>query len=107
MVATVPPLRGRRAADGAEEKAGHSGRDDKLRDSKRKSRGNQEEIKRKSRGDQEKSREPVALGRKNPPFAKSAKDGAPSRSFKGDISWPRKSTGKSACATRVELFTGV
>ena len=96
LVASVPPLRGRRAADGAEEKAGHSGRDDKLRDSKR-----------KSRGDQEKSREPVALGRKNPPFAKSAKDGAPSRSFEGDISWPRKSTGKSACATRVELFTGV
>jgi hypothetical protein len=24
----VPPLRGRRAADGAQEKAGHSGRDD-------------------------------------------------------------------------------
>jgi hypothetical protein len=29
-LATVPPLRGRRAADGAEEKAGHSGRDDRI-----------------------------------------------------------------------------
>jgi len=59
---------------GAEEKAGHSGRDDRLR--KR----------------QEKSRKVVALDRKNPPFipqtsrdgaefAKSAKDGAPSSSF--------------------------
>jgi hypothetical protein len=28
LVATVPPLRGQRAADGAKEKAGHSGRDD-------------------------------------------------------------------------------
>jgi len=28
LVATVPPLRGRRAADSAEEKAGHFGRDD-------------------------------------------------------------------------------
>jgi len=27
----VPPLRGRRAGDGAEEKAGHSGRDDRWR----------------------------------------------------------------------------
>src|SRR5690348_8978105 len=27
----VPPLRGRRAADGAEEKAGHFGRDDSVR----------------------------------------------------------------------------
>jgi hypothetical protein len=31
-VATVPPLRGRRAADGAAEKTGHSGRDDKRRE---------------------------------------------------------------------------
>ena len=28
LVAMVPPLRGRRAEDGAQEKAGHSGRDD-------------------------------------------------------------------------------
>jgi len=32
----VPPLRGRRAADGTEEKAGHSGRDDRVREEKRK-----------------------------------------------------------------------
>ena len=30
IVATVPPLRGRRAEDGAEEKAGHYGRDDRM-----------------------------------------------------------------------------
>jgi hypothetical protein len=36
LVAKVPPLRGRRAADGAEEKAGHSGRDDSVRKRKRK-----------------------------------------------------------------------
>jgi len=30
----VPPLRGRRAADGAQEKAGHSGRDDGNRNGK-------------------------------------------------------------------------
>ena len=29
LVAMVPPLHGRRAADGAKEKAGHSGRDDR------------------------------------------------------------------------------
>jgi len=31
LAAMVPPLRGRRAGDGAEEKAGHSGRDDRWR----------------------------------------------------------------------------
>ena len=34
----VPPLRGRRAADGAKENAGHSGRDDSARQVKNKAR---------------------------------------------------------------------
>jgi hypothetical protein len=38
ICATVPPLPGRRAADGAEEKAGHSGRDDGVRKNRRKLR---------------------------------------------------------------------
>jgi hypothetical protein len=34
LIARVPPLRGRRAADGAEEKTGHSGRDDRKKKGK-------------------------------------------------------------------------
>jgi hypothetical protein len=69
LVATVPPLRGRRAADGAEEKPGHSGpfgfaqgrRDDRVREEKT--------------GEQ--SGKSVALGRKSPPIAEGAKGGHP------------------------------
>jgi hypothetical protein len=39
----VPPLRGRRAADGAREKAGHSGRDDSARQWKEKSKSGRPE----------------------------------------------------------------
>jgi len=43
VVATVPPLRGRRAADGAEENAGHSGRDDRVGKEKRREEKRREE----------------------------------------------------------------
>src|SRR5579862_6945826 len=64
---------------------------------------NAEDAETQRRGEEEnkgrKRRAVALLDRKNPPFAKCAKDGAPSRSVVGWHNRRSKSTGRNACAT--------
>jgi hypothetical protein len=70
--ATIPPLRGGK-------KRRLSGRDDKSREGKPKTHTQNRRVGHPA--EEKRFRGIVALDRKNPPFAKGAKDGAPSRIF--------------------------